>query len=119
MLILDRTFAHGGTTLPTLTTHNDVLDGKVPCRKSHPKAVFFPVPILLMIASSFLAPQVSVSMVSTEAERICIDRMVKGQEEPFSGPEGLAEVDSKMASLVSTSLPVVNRFYSIYRAGDR
>ncbi|CAM9614191.1 unnamed protein product [Ascophyllum nodosum] len=43
--------------------------------------------------------EVSVSMVSTEAERICIDRMVKGQEEPFSGPEGLAEVDSKMASL--------------------
>lgn len=42
-------------------------------------------------------------MVSTEAERICIDRMVKGQEEPFDVPEGLSEVNSKMASLVSHS----------------
>lgn len=40
-------------------------------------------------------------LISTEAERICIDRMVKGQENPFTSPEGLAAVDSRMASLVS------------------
>lgn len=45
--------------------------------------------------------EVKVNLVSAEAERICIDRMVKGQEEPFASPEGLAEVDSRMASLVS------------------
>lgn len=44
--------------------------------------------------------QVKVNLVSAEAERICIDRMVKGQEKPFSNPEGLAEIDSRMASLV-------------------
>ncbi|CAM9583623.1 unnamed protein product [Ectocarpus sp. 8 AP-2014] len=43
--------------------------------------------------------EVKVSLVSAEAERICIDRMVKGQEEAFTTPEGLAEVDSRMASL--------------------
>ena len=44
--------------------------------------------------------QVKVTLVSAEAERICIDRMVKGQDKPFSNPEGLAEIDSRMASLV-------------------
>ena len=53
-----------------------------------------------------LAVQVKVNLVSAEAERICIDRMVKGQEEPFSNPEGLAEIDSRMASLVSGTATV-------------
>lgn len=44
--------------------------------------------------------EVKVNLVSAEAERICIDRMVKGQEDAFSTPEGLADVDSRMASLV-------------------
>lgn len=44
--------------------------------------------------------EVKVNLVSAEAERICIDRMVKGQEKAFSTPEGLADVDSRMASLV-------------------
>lgn len=48
--------------------------------------------------------QVKVNLVSSEAERICIDRMVKGQEDPFTTPEGLAEVDSRMANLVSLAL---------------
>eukprot|EP00752_Nemacystus_decipiens_P005966 g5388.t1 len=43
--------------------------------------------------------EVKVNLVSAEAERICIDRMVKGQENAFSTPEGLADVDSRMASL--------------------
>lgn len=51
--------------------------------------------------SLFFVVQVKVNLVSTEAERICIDRMVKGQENAFTDPEGLAAVDSKMASLVS------------------
>lgn len=51
-----------------------------------------------MVYAAFF--QVKVSLVSAEAERICIDRMVKGQEKPFSNPEGLAEIDSRMASLV-------------------
>lgn len=44
--------------------------------------------------------EVKVNLVSAEAERICIDRMVKGQENAFSTPDGLADVDSRMASLV-------------------
>ena len=44
--------------------------------------------------------EVKVNLVSAEAERICIDRMVKGQEDAFSTPEGLADVDGRMASLV-------------------
>lgn len=64
----------------------------------------------LEIAGSALANvfhEVKVNLVSAEAERICIDRMVKGQDEPFDSPEGLAEVDSRMASLVSSfSCPI-------------
>lgn len=58
----------------------------------------------LEIAGAALANvfhEVKVNLVSGEAERICIDRMVKGQEDAFTTPEGLAEVDSRMASLVS------------------
>ncbi|CAM9314471.1 unnamed protein product [Choristocarpus tenellus] len=43
--------------------------------------------------------EVKVQLVSLEAERICIDRMVKGQEDSFTTPEGLAVVESQIASL--------------------
>lgn len=52
--------------------------------------------------------EVKVSLVSAEAERICIDRMVKGQEKPFSNPEGLAEIDSRMASLETSMQRLVS-----------
>ncbi|CAM9432821.1 unnamed protein product [Chrysoparadoxa australica] len=43
--------------------------------------------------------QVKVQLESTEAERICTDRMVKGQEEPFTSSEGLAAVESDATKL--------------------
>lgn len=68
------------------------------------------------------------NLVSAEAERICIDRMVKGQEEPFANPEGLAEIDSRMASLVSGTGPAtiepvkfrtLNLSYFVLRKGEQ
>lgn len=43
--------------------------------------------------------QVRVQLESSEAERICIDRMVKGQGSSHMTPDGLAAVDAQMASL--------------------
>ncbi|CAN0260881.1 unnamed protein product, partial [Hapterophycus canaliculatus] len=44
--------------------------------------------------------EVKVNLVSGEAERICIDRMVKGQEDAFTTPEGLA-AETSMQRLVT------------------
>ncbi|CAM9300731.1 unnamed protein product, partial [Discosporangium mesarthrocarpum] len=51
------------------------------------------------VALANIFHEVKVQLVSLEAERICIDRMVKGQEEPFVAADGLATVESRMTSL--------------------
>ncbi|KAG5175489.1 translation initiation factor eIF3 f subunit [Tribonema minus] len=46
--------------------------------------------------------QVQVQLESSEAERICIDRMVKGQAGGVLTPDGIASVDSEAVSLESS-----------------
>mmetsp|Transcript_30217 Transcript_30217/g.70059 ORF Transcript_30217/g.70059 Transcript_30217/m.70059 type:complete len:296 (+) Transcript_30217:130-1017(+) len=43
--------------------------------------------------------QVKVEMVSSEPERICIDRMLKGQDAPFTSSEALSSLGHELQSL--------------------
>lgn len=71
---------------------------------------------------------VKVDLHFSDAERLCIDRMIKGQKDPFAAPQSLASLPTEMAnvqasmdrlvSLIDTTLAYVEDVKAGKRAAD-